>query len=76
MKEESWYFGVVREGGCYRIVAAGPTEGRVRRAMLDQTMPTLVVTRDDLPALGVGESEWHRWLPEAQEGQAAAQAEG
>src|SRR5438094_718373 len=37
-----WFFGLLRESGGYRIVAAGPTEGRVRRAMADQSAPTLI----------------------------------
>jgi hypothetical protein len=62
---EAWFFGLLREAGGYRIVAAGPTEGRVRRAMEGQTNPTLIVTQDDLASVGIGEREWRRWLPEA-----------
>jgi hypothetical protein len=63
--EGPWVFGLLRESGSYRIIAAGPTEGRVRRAMADQTAPTLVATWDELAGLGIGESERRRWLPQA-----------
>ena len=65
MNEREWFFGLLREGGCYRIVAADATEGRVRRALTAQGSPTLIVRQEDLPALGVGEKEWRRWLPQA-----------
>ena len=70
MGEHSWFFGLLREAGGYRVVAAGPSEGRVRRALATHTTPTLVVTREDLPALGVSETEWRRWLPEPPPGAA------
>ena len=60
-----WFFGLLRESGSYRIVAAGPTEARVRRAMADQTAPTLVATWDELSGLGIPDSERRRWLPDA-----------
>ena len=60
-----WFFGLLRESGGYRIIAAGPTEGRVRRAMADQSAPTLVATWDELAGLGIGEAERRRWLPPA-----------
>jgi hypothetical protein len=69
MAGEAWFFGVLREAGSYRVVAAGPSEGRVRRALDGYTNPTMVVTQSDLPSLGVSEREWRPWLPE---GQAAA----
>jgi hypothetical protein len=68
----AWFFGVLREAGSYRVVASGPTEGRVRRALDGYTNPTMVVTKSDLPSLGVSEREWRRWLP-GPEGQAAAE---
>jgi hypothetical protein len=69
MARGAWFFGVLREAGSYRVVAAGPMEGRVRRALDGYTNPTMVVTESDLPSLGVSEREWRPWLPE---GQAAA----
>jgi hypothetical protein len=66
MNDDSpWFYGLVREGGCYRIAASGPTEARVRRALADVSVPTLVVMRDELSALGVPDSEVRRWLPDA-----------
>jgi hypothetical protein len=56
-------FGLLREAGGYRIIAAGPTEGGVRRALEGQTNPTLIVTREDLPSVGISEREWRAWLP-------------
>jgi hypothetical protein len=76
MTGEAWYFGLLREAGSYRIVAAGPREGRVRRALEGYTNPTMVVTRDDLSSLGVSEREWRRWLPEAQGGLAGSGGPG
>lgn len=64
MQELTWFFGLIREGGGYRIVASGPTEARVNRELVRYTSPCMVVQRDDLPALGVPEREWRRWLPE------------
>jgi hypothetical protein len=62
--DRPWFFGLLREGGGYRIIAAGPSEGRVRRALLEQSAPTVVATWDELPALGIGEAEARRWLPQ------------
>ena len=70
-----WYFGLLREAGSYRIVAAGGSEGRVNRALEGLSNPTMVVTLDDLPSVGVSEREWRRWLP-APEGTKAADGEG
>ena len=64
MNEQPWYFGLLRQSGSYQIVASGPTEARVRRALAAHDAPTLIVTREDLPALGLGEREWRRWLPQ------------
>lgn len=61
----SWFFGLLREAGGYRIVAAGPSEARVRRELDPYTNPTLIATLEDLPSLNVGEVEWRRWLPGA-----------
>ena len=70
-----WYFGLLREAGSYRIVAAGASEGRVNRALEGLSNPTMVVTLDDLPSVGVSEREWRRWLP-APAGTKAAGGEG
>jgi hypothetical protein len=70
-----WYFGLLREAGSYRIVAAGASEGRVNRALAEQTNPTMVVTLDDLPSLGVSEREWRRWLPSEAEAPAGRRGE-
>ena len=71
MSNAAWFFGLIREGGTYRIVAAGATEGRVRRELAKQSAPTLIVLHEDLASLGVGEREWRRWLPEASAGSTA-----
>jgi hypothetical protein len=70
-----WYFGLLREAGSYRIVAAGASEGRVNRALEAHSSPTMVVTLDDLPSVGLSERDWRPWLPPDQ-AQAQAQAEG
>jgi hypothetical protein len=70
-----WYFGLLREAGSYRIVAAGASEGRVNRALEAHSSPTMVVTLDDLPSVGLSERDWRPWLP-PDEAQAQAQAEG
>ena len=67
MNEGPWFFGLVREGGCYRIAAAGPSEARVRRALAEVTVPTMIATPEELPALGVPDSETRRWLPQPAE---------
>ena len=58
-----WYFGLLREAGSYRIVAAGASEGQVNRALEAHSSPTMVVTLDDLPSLGLSERDWRPWLP-------------
>ena len=58
-----WYFGLMREAGGYRIVAAGPTVARVDRELAHYQVATMIVTRDDLAPLGIGASELSRWLP-------------
>jgi hypothetical protein len=63
--DRPWFYGVLREGGCYSIVAADATEARVRRALASYSSPTLVVTYDELPAIGIGETERRRWQPRA-----------
>ena len=58
-----WYFGLMREAGGYRIVAAGPSPARVDRELAHYQVATMIVTQDDLPPLGIGPSELSRWLP-------------
>ena len=58
-----WYFGLMREAGGYRIVAAGPTPARVDRELAHIQVATMIVTQDELPPLGIGASELSRWLP-------------
>ena len=65
MSEQPWFYGVLREGGGYRLVASGPTEGRVRRAMSAYTTPTMVVLREELSGLGISEKETGKWGPPA-----------
>jgi hypothetical protein len=61
--DRPWFFGLMREAGGYRIVASGPTEGRVWRELAQYTVPTLVVTLEELPGVGIGEAQWRQWLP-------------
>ena len=59
----SWYFGLMREAGGYRVVSAGPTVARVDRELAHYQVATMIVTQEDLAPLGIGASELGRWLP-------------
>jgi hypothetical protein len=63
VEDQEWYFGLMREAGGYRIVASGPKKAGVWQAMAHIAVATMVVTRDDLPDLCIGETELRRWLP-------------
>jgi hypothetical protein len=63
VESREWFFGLMREAGGYRIVASGPKRAGVWQAMAHIAVATMVVTRDDLPDLCIGETELRRWLP-------------
>ena len=71
VSDRPWFFGLMRDAGSYRIVAAGEREAQVRREMAHIEVPTMVVTAEDLPDLGIGDAERQRWLPEAVAARAA-----
>ena len=70
--QEPWFFGLMREAGGYRIVAAGPNAARINREIEHYPVATMVVTREALPSLNIGEVEIRRWLPESVLGPAAS----
>ncbi len=63
----AWYFGLLRDAESYRIVASGGNRSSVFRQLDGYSMPTMVVTREDLAGLGIGESEISRWLPRSED---------
>jgi len=76
MAGRRWYFGLLREAGSYRIVASGASEGRVNRALEAHSSPTMVVTLDDLPSVGLSERDWRPWLPPEEAPAGAAGTDG